>query len=126
MTTTANDSIMALPAEVQGLFEEFRRMLAGHGEIRWNPPYTRISVWGRKAPGGKSQRYMKYEPKGKRWVFCSPIGDRMNTIDSEGICDPRKDGIRSGKAVGEYRGVDPSKVSPLLKRLADIIRQDEG
>jgi hypothetical protein len=121
MTTTTNDGIMArVPAEVKELLEWFRTLLEGHGRVDEHHK-TRISVhrkYGR-------DRYLKYEPDENRWVFCPAIGDRMNILDPKGVCNRKKDGIRSKKAVGEYTKSDLTELRPILEELARMIREDE-
>ena len=114
MTSTTDHGLMAkVPADVRILLEWFKGLLGEYG---------RVDEYHRKH---RRDRYLKYEPDERRWVFCPAIRDRMDIIDPEGVCERRSDGIRSNKALGEYRGADLTPLRPILARLANMLRDDE-
>ena len=92
--------------------------------MRWPPKYKRISVFGKKG------RYLAYVPN-RGWSFCLALGERtrshepMDRLDPHGLCDRTSKGTRLQNSVGLYTGTDWANFRPILKRLAEVIIEDE-
>jgi predicted phosphodiesterase len=105
-----------VPVGVEKLLHELQGLVGPHGRVDWHHT-TRISVHG---PRG---RYLKYEPKQDRWVFCVAVGDRMSFIDPHRVCERGDSATRARNAVGRYTG-NASRMQPLLQQLARVIVAD--
>ena len=107
---------IAMADDVESLLRELENQVGRHGRIEWHYA-TRVSVYGQKG------RYLKYEPKENCWVFCAAVGERMDLIDPQRVCDRGTTGTRERNAVGRYMG-SSDRMRPLLQRLAYVIVAD--
>jgi hypothetical protein len=105
-----------VPGDVERLLDELEALVRPHGRVEWHHT-SRVSVKGTRG------RYLKYEPKENRWVFCVAVGDRMDAIDPERVCQRGTVGTKAQNATGRYTG-DAGRMRPLLQRLAQVIIED--
>jgi formylglycine-generating enzyme required for sulfatase activity len=113
-----NDRVtrIVVPDEVASLLKELEGLVGAHGRVEWHHA-TRVSVYGPKG------RYLKYEPQPNRWVFCAAVGERMDVIDPQCVCDRGTAGTRARNAVARYTG-SAERMRPLLQRLAHVMVED--
>lgn len=102
------------------LLDELDIWLGKYGEIRRNK--TRVSVFGRE-----NNRYLKYMLRSKRprWVFCVAVADRLDRIDPNRLITRGSGANRSANDVGRYEDDDISSLRPIIRRLAELIIEDE-